>query len=78
MRKVVSEAFLRDALTARMMAELKLQSMDFWARPIRRKRRDQGPNWRLNFNPGAVPSGYTETWERIRHEYEDKYDLADE
>jgi hypothetical protein len=61
-----------------MMSELRLRSMDFWARPIRRKPRGDGPNWRFDFNPGAVPKGYTEAWERIRHEFEDKYDIADE
>jgi hypothetical protein len=77
MREVVSEAFLRDAIWARMTAELMIQKFDFWSRPERRKRQGGGTNWRLNFNPGAVPTGYTETWERIRHEFEDRYDMAD-
>ncbi len=77
MREVVSEAFLRDAIWVRMTSELMIQKFDFWSRPVRRKRQGDGPNWRLNFNPGAVPKGYTETWERIRREFEDRYDMAE-
>lgn len=77
MRKVVSEAFLRDEISARMAGECSIGQGSFWARPVRCKRKGDGPNWRHEFNPGAVPKGYTETWERIRHEFEDLYDMAD-
>jgi hypothetical protein len=77
MRKVVSEAWLRDEISAHMGAQV-LGSGTFWARPVRRKRVGDGPNWRHSFNEGAVPAGYTAGWERIRHKFEDAYDLADE
>jgi len=77
MREVVPEAFLRDAISDRMANEPTNGSGVFWARPVRCKRRGNGPNWRLAFNPGAVPRGYAETWERIRHEFEDRYDMAE-
>jgi hypothetical protein len=77
MREVVSEAFLRNAISDRMANQLTNGPDVFWARPIRCTHRENGPNWRLAFNPGAVPRGYAETWERIRHEFEDRYDLAE-
>ena len=77
MREVVSEDFLRDEISARMASELTIGSGSFWARPVRCERNGDGPNWRLAFNPGEVPRGYTETWERIRHEFEDRYDMAE-
>ena len=46
-------------------------------KPVRCDREGDGPNWRLAFNSKQVPSGYAETWERIRHEFEDKYDLEE-
>jgi len=77
MCKVVSEAWLRDEISAHM-AEHVFGSGTFWARPVRRKRVGNGPNWRHSFNEGAVPAGYTAAWNRIRHKFEDAYDLADE
>lgn len=77
MREVVSEAVLRDAISDRMAREPTIRSGVFWARPVRCKRDGDGPNWRLAFDPGKVPPGYTETWERIRHEFEDHYDVVE-
>ena len=77
MRKIVSEARLGAEISAHMGAQV-LGSGIFWARPVRRKRVGDGPNWRHSFNEGAVPAGYTAAWNRIRHKFEDAYDLADE
>jgi hypothetical protein len=77
MREIVSEAWLRDEISAHMNAHV-LGSGTFWVRPVRRKRVGDGPNWRLSFNEAAVPAGYTAAWERIRGKFEDAYDLADE
>jgi hypothetical protein len=76
MREVVSEAVLRDAISDRMASDATIGSCVFWARPVRCKRHGNGPNWRLAFDPGKVPPGYTETWERVRREFEDHYDMA--
>ncbi len=78
MREIVSEAFLRDAISARMMSEPSFGSGTFWARPMRCKRRGNGPNWRYSFNEGAVPARYTAMWERVRNELESRYDMADD
>ena len=78
MREIVSEAFLRDEISAHMAGSGIIGSGTFWARPIRCKRKGEGPNWHLSFNPGAVPAGYSETWERIRKKFEDHYDMVDE
>jgi hypothetical protein len=78
MRAIVPEAFLRDAISARMAAEPSIGEGIFWARPVRCKRKGDGPNWRHSFNPGAVPAGYTAAWERIRHKFENEYNMADE
>jgi hypothetical protein len=77
MRKVVSEAWLRDEISAHMAGHV-LGSGIFWARPIRCKRVGDRPNWRFSFNPAAVPPGYVAAWERIRHKFEDVYDLPAE
>jgi hypothetical protein len=77
MREVISEAVLRDAISDRMAVELTIRSGVFWARPVRCERKCDGSNWRLAFEPRKVPPGYTETWERIRHEFEDRHDMAD-
>ena len=77
MRRVVSEAWLRDEISAHMAGHV-LGSGTFWARPIRCQRVDDGPNWRHSFNPGAVPAGYVAAWERIQHKFEDNYDLQAE
>jgi hypothetical protein len=77
MREVVPEHVLRDAISDRMRDELTIRSGVFWARPVRCGRKGDGPNWRLAFDSGKVPPGYTETWERIRHEFEDRYDMAE-
>lgn len=77
MRKLVSEAWLRDEISARMAGHV-VGSGTFWARPIRCKRVGNGPNWRHAFNEGAVPVGYTAAWERMRHELENAYDLPNE
>jgi hypothetical protein len=77
MREVVPEHILRDAISDRMTNETAIRSGCFWARPVRCKRDGDGPNWRLAFDPGSVLPGYTEAWERIRHEFEDRYDMAE-
>jgi hypothetical protein len=77
MRKVVSEAFLRDEISARMSAEPSFAAGTFWARPIRCKRAGNGPNWQYSFNPGAVPAGYVAAWERVRVKLEAAYDMGD-
>jgi hypothetical protein len=77
MRKVISEAQLRDEISARMNANPTFGTGTFWARPERCKRVGDGPNWRYSFNPAAVPAGYVETWERVRPFLESQYDLAD-
>jgi hypothetical protein len=77
MRQIVSEAFLRDEISARMAANV-MGSGTFWSRPVRCKRSGDGPNWRLNFNPGAVPTGYTAAWERLRPELESRYDMVED
>jgi hypothetical protein len=76
MREVVSEAFLRSEISARM-SQFSFGGGTFWSAPVRCKRQGDGPNWRHSFNPGAVPAGYTAGWERIRPELEARYDLAD-
>jgi hypothetical protein len=77
-REVVSEAVFRDAISDRMADELTIRSGVFWARPVRCERKCDGPNWRLAFDPRKVPPGYIETWQRIRHEFEDRYDMAED
>lgn len=80
MREVVSEAFLRNAISDRMADEPSIRPRPgdaFWARPMRCKRNADGPNWRLAFDPGKAPQGYAEAWMRIRHEFEDRYDMAE-
>ena len=65
MRKVVSEAWLRDEIAAHM-SNPAWDPGTFWARPERRRRQGDGPNWRYSFNAGAVPKGFVERWESIR------------
>ena len=77
MRELVSKVWLRDEISAHMNAHV-LGSRTFWVRPVRCKRVGDGANWRLSFNEGAVPAGYTAAWNRIRAQFEDAYDLADE
>lgn len=77
MRKLVSEAWLRDEISAHMAAAVVTQGT-FWARPVRCKPSGGGLNWRHTFNPAAVPAGYVAAWERIRSRFEDAYNLADE
>lgn len=77
MRKIVSEAWLRDEISAHMAGQV-VGSGTFFARPVRTKRVGAGPNWRHSFNEGEVPAGYTAAWERIRHQFEDAYDLPPE
>jgi hypothetical protein len=77
MRQVVSEAWLRDQISAHMAANV-MGSGSFWARPFRCKRNGNGPNWQHAFNPAAVPAGYVEAWERLRPKFEEAYDLADQ
>ena len=78
MREIISEARLRDEISARMRANPTFGEEGFWARPVRCKRVGDGPNWKYSFNPAAVPAGYSETWKRIRADLESRYDLADE
>ncbi|MGA7711208.1 MAG: hypothetical protein WCA81_04850 [Rhizomicrobium sp.] len=77
MRKVVSEAWLRDEIAAHM-SHPGWDPKTFWARPLRCKPKDDGPNWRYSFNPGAVPAGFEKRWESIRSKFEDVYDIADD
>jgi hypothetical protein len=77
MREVICEADLRNMISDRMANELRIRPGVFWARPVRCERMGKGPNWRLAFNPEQVPQGYAETWERIRHEFECHYDIAE-
>ncbi len=77
MREIISEARLRDEISARMNANPTFGSGTFWARPVGCKRVGAGPNWRYSFNPAAVPAGYSEAWERIRPSLESRYDLAE-
>ena len=77
MRELISEARLRDEISARMNANPTFGAGTFWARPMRCKRVGDGPNWRYSFNPAAVPAGYVQAWERIRPTLESQYDLAD-
>lgn len=75
MREVVSEAFLRKAISDRMEQELTGRSGVFWARPVRCERTGDGPNWRFAFDPDQAPQRYAEAWERIRQKFENRYDL---
>lgn len=77
MRKVVSEAWLRDEIAAHM-SDARWDPKTFWARPERRKRSGDSPNWRYSFNPGAVPRGFVERWEGLRQKFEDSYDLQED
>jgi hypothetical protein len=64
-------------MSDRIAREPTIRSGELWVRPVRCKRHGDGPNWRLAFDPGKAPPGYAETWERIRHEFEDRYDMAE-
>jgi hypothetical protein len=75
-RKELSEAWLRDKIAAHM-SDPRWDPKSFWARPEKRKRKDDGPNWRYSFNPAAVPSGFVARWESIRTKFEDQYDIAE-
>lgn len=77
MRKKVSEAWLRDEISAHM-SDPRWDPKTFWARPERRRQQIDGPNWRYSFNAGAVPKEFVERWEAIRGKFEDSYDLLDE
>jgi hypothetical protein len=74
-REVVSEAFLRLIISARLANET-MGAGTYWVAPVRCPRRGGGPNWRNGFNPAAVPKGYIEAWERIRPDFEARFDLA--
>jgi len=75
MRQVVSEAFLRLAISAKLANET-MGAGTFWVTPVRCARKIGGPNWRNNFDPAAVPKGYAEAWERIRPAFERRFDLS--
>jgi hypothetical protein len=75
MREVVSVAFLKLAISARLANET-MGTGTFWATPVRCARRAGGPNWLNSFDPTAVPKGYTEAWERIRRDFEARFDLS--
>jgi hypothetical protein len=77
MRQIVSEAVLRDEISARMAGNV-MGGGTFWSRPIRCKRVGDGPNWRFSFNEAAVPAGYKAAWERLRPELESRYDMAED
>jgi hypothetical protein len=74
MRKVVSESWLRDEINAHMGGYV----YGAGCRVVRSNGTGTGPNWRFSFNPAAVPAGYVANWERIRHKFEDAYNLPDE
>jgi hypothetical protein len=74
MRTVVSEAFLRDEISARMN-DPRMDTRDVRARPEACPRQGDGPNWTFVFNPAAVPAGYSARWESIRTALEARYDL---
>jgi hypothetical protein len=74
MREVVTETFLKLIISARL-ADVTMGAGTLWAVPVRCPRRAGGPNWRNSFNPETVPKGYTEAWERIRPEFEARFDL---
>ena len=69
MRKVVSEAWLRDEIAAHMN-DPAWDSKNIAARPTRVKPKDDGPNWTYSFNPAVVPKGFAERWEQIRSKFE--------
>ena len=75
MREVVSKAFLRLVISARLANET-MGAGTFWVSPVHCARRRGGPNWRNSFDPAAVPKGYTEAWERIRPAFEARFDLS--
>jgi hypothetical protein len=75
MREVVSVAFLKLAISARLANET-MGTGTFWATPVRCARRGGGPNWLNRFDPTAVPKGYAEAWERIRRDFEARFDLS--
>jgi len=75
MRKVVSEAWLRDEIAAHMSDPR--CDKTFWARPKRITAQSEGPNWTYDFNPAAVPQGFIERWEKIRAKFE-LFDVDDE
>lgn len=76
MREAVSEKVLRNMISDRLANELAVRPGVFWARPVRCERTGDGPNWRLAFDPDQAPQGYAEAWDRIRHEFEHRYYMA--
>jgi hypothetical protein len=74
MRKVVSGAILRDLISEQMSKACSGAGI-FWAAPVRCERAGDGPNWRLSFR--GAPIGYAEAWDRIRDEFESRFDLAE-
>ncbi|MDP3738042.1 MAG: hypothetical protein Q8R02_11675 [Hyphomonadaceae bacterium] len=76
MRKVVSEAWLRDEIAAHMSDPV-WDSKSFAARPVRCRREGDGPNWRYSFNPAAVPKGFAERWKKVWPKFE-VFDMADD
>ena len=75
MRQVVSEAFLKLAISARLANET-MGAGTFWVTLVRCARRAGGPNWQNSFDPAAVPKGYAEAWERLRPAFEGRFDLS--
>jgi hypothetical protein len=73
MRVPISLAELRDMISARMAKQKPMGAGTFWISPVPCERIGDGPNWRLS---GAGPAGHAEAWERVRSEFEDRYDLA--
>jgi hypothetical protein len=69
MRKIVSEAWLRDEIAAHM-SNPAWDSKNIFARPKRVTPKGDGLNWTYSFNPAAVPKGYAERWEQIRAKFE--------
>ena len=76
MRKLVSEAWLKDEIAAHM-SQPEWDPTKFWTRPERCARKGNGPNWRYSFNLGAVPHGFVKRWEAIQKRFEDSYDLVE-
>jgi hypothetical protein len=76
MAREVSEAWLRDEIAAHM-SDPRWDLYSIRARPKRIVGTGDGPNWKYDFNPAAVPLGFVERWEKIRAKFED-FDLAEE
>jgi hypothetical protein len=76
MRETISRDELLRRIRTRLAGEANLTGSErFWTSIDSRKQEGNGPNWRIRFNEGEVPAGYTAAWRRIGREFEAKYDL---